>query len=254
MGRADARLAGADSSRRGGGVPRPARVLSDGQPVDAAGPACAETPRARSERVDPGIRRGRRAGRARVAALVARHNLRKGRGDRRGALRICGRRLRGDVRRWLIARSTSSNPNDRARAHLHGDRLGAVLRRRALAALSRARALRPEVLADHADFVEPAAGRPIPGSAGRPRRADRRVGRPRRPAGRAPRFLPAPGARLSRRCLLVGTEPRHAARAHATRLLAGADWYSAPRSTRCGSSSGWSRSTCWCGAHGSQRS
>ena len=46
-----------------------------------------------------------------VAAVVARHNLRKGRGDRRGALRISTRRLRGHVGDWIFGATHFADPN-----------------------------------------------------------------------------------------------------------------------------------------------
>ena len=85
-----------------------------------------------------------------VAAGVARHNLRKGRGDVRGAFRISTVVFVTTLGDWLIRAKHFSDPNVQLDRRVHGDRLGVVLRRRALGALSRARTLRPEVLAEHA--------------------------------------------------------------------------------------------------------
>ena len=90
-----------------------------------------------------------------VAALVARHNLRKGRGDPARSVR--------DFRHSSSSRCSATGwwarPTSRCDVEL--DRvftaLGcrAVLRRRAVGALPRPRTVCPEVLADDANLVEP---------------------------------------------------------------------------------------------------
>ena len=145
-----------------------------------------------------------------VAALVARHNLRKGRGDRRGALRIWAVIFAAIFAAWLLSAKHVDRRRRRARTPLRRARMVALLRRRGVAAVPGARAVCPEVLADDADLLEPPRRRQCPRSTGRPRCADRRVGCGDRAARRPPGGARSPDARLSdgrdRRA-----EPRHAA-------------------------------------------
>ena len=101
-----------------GRVPRPARVPADGESVDAAEPHARRRRVPASQRiVQPFIAivvlivLG-------VAALVARHNLRKGRGDRRGALRIWAVIFVAIFGAWLLSAKHVIEVERRARAPL----------------------------------------------------------------------------------------------------------------------------------------
>ena len=107
------------------------------------------------------------------AALVARHNLRKGRGDRRGALRISSVGLRRGPRRLAERKHAFLRREHRIEPLLHSDRLALFRAGELWAAVSGARAVRPEVLAGQPGFMVAAAGRQLHRCASRSRRSHR---------------------------------------------------------------------------------
>ena len=174
VGRPDARLAGAADPRRGRSVPRPPRVFEDGEPVDAARAHArgAAYPH-RAHR--PAVHCHRGADRARRRGPGGAPQPAEGpRGPARSAADLGGH-LRGYFRRLAAERETRDRRRRRARAPLRRARMVALLRRRGVAALPGARAVRQEVLADNADLLEPLRGGQCPRSTGWPRCADRRV-------------------------------------------------------------------------------
>ena len=116
--------------------------------------------------------------------LLARSNLRAGRGDRRGAWRLFCFALTAMVAAWIV--SARHYPS----LQIEDDRLFEFLAHALLttgtvvAAVHRARTLRAAVRASHPDFLDARALRPNRRSTRRPRRSHRRRDRRR---GRAPR-------------------------------------------------------------------
>ena len=107
----------------------------------------------------------------RHALLLARHNVRLGRGDRAGARRLAALALAGELCGWLLGAHHV--------AEIGGELIADHSRPRRLRPgggggvdpLPRHRAVHPAALAGHARLLDAAPGRPLEGSAGGARRA-----------------------------------------------------------------------------------
>ena len=167
-------VTGVDDARRSGGLPRTTRSSSVAGSLDPTGPGHLRPADSCAACCVQSHGSGSSTRSSFGAAWFAWKNVKAGRGDRRGAMRLAAIVVVLCTARWIFGAHHVFSDLEfyfRQRSREHD-----LVRSVSLASLSRRRALCASQLAAHADFLDSLARRRLPRPSGRPRPAHRRDG------------------------------------------------------------------------------